>query len=42
VTLLQVRYLVSDHRHFLHDLRTDAFEVLDATEFISRWAVDTM
>ena len=39
---MQVRYLVSDNRHFLHDLRTDAFEVLDATEFISRWAVDTL
>ncbi|MBN1484789.1 MAG: PIN domain-containing protein [Chloroflexia bacterium] len=34
---MQVRYLVSDNRHFLRDLRTDAFDVLDAAEFVSRW-----
>ena len=39
---MQVRYLVSDNRHFLRDLRTDAFDVLDAAEFISRWEADTL
>lgn len=34
---LEVRYLISDNRHFLRDLQTDAFNVLDAAEFISRW-----
>ena len=36
---MQARYLISDNRHFLRDLRTDAFDVLDASEFISRWEV---
>ena len=39
---MQVRYLLSDNRHFLRDLRTDAFDVLDAAEFISRWEADTL
>ena len=30
-------YLVSDNRHFLRELSTDAFTVLDADEFLSRW-----
>jgi hypothetical protein len=34
---MQARYLVSDNRHFLRDLCTNAFDVLDATEFISCW-----
>lgn len=39
---LQVRYLVSDNRHFLRDLHTDAFKVLDAAGFISRWEIDAL
>ena len=38
----QVRYLVSDNRHFLRDLRTDAFEVLQAIDLISRWETGTL
>ncbi len=34
---MQVRCLISDNRHFLQELRTDAFEVLDAAAFIARW-----
>jgi hypothetical protein len=37
-----VRYLLSDNRHFLRDLRTDAFHVLDATAFVSRWDRDAL
>ncbi len=39
---MQIRYLISDNRHFLHDLHTDAFDVLDATEFVSRWETDAL
>lgn len=39
---LQVRCLVSDNRHFLRDLQADAFEVLDAAGFISRWEIDAL
>ncbi len=39
---MQVRYLLSDNRHFLRDLRTDAYDVLDAAEFASRWEADTL
>jgi hypothetical protein len=39
---MQVRYLISDNRHFLRDLRTDAFDVLDAAEFVSRWDADVL
>ncbi len=38
---LQVRYLISDNRHFLRDLQTEAYKVLNADEFVSRWQVDT-
>ncbi len=34
---VQVRYLISDNRHFLRDLQTDAFGVLDAQTFLERW-----
>jgi hypothetical protein len=34
---MEAEYLISDNRHFLRDLHTDAFEVLDATDFIARW-----
>jgi hypothetical protein len=39
---MQVRYLISDNRHFLRDLRTDAYEVLDAAELIQRWEMNTL
>jgi predicted nucleic acid-binding protein len=33
---IKVQYLVSSNRHFLRDLRTEAFEVLDPAEFMRR------
>jgi predicted nucleic acid-binding protein len=32
-----VQYLISENRHFLRQLRTPAFQVLDADEFIKYW-----
>jgi len=37
---MQVRYLISDNRHFLRELQTDAFDVLDAAGFLERWGPD--
>jgi predicted nucleic acid-binding protein len=31
------RYLISENRHFLRDLKTKAFQVVDPTEFIKLW-----
>lgn len=42
VEWMQARYLVSDNRHFLQDLQTGAFDVLDADEFVSRWDADSL
>lgn len=39
---MQVHYLISDNRHFLRDLRTDAFKVLDEAEFLARWQRDAL
>jgi hypothetical protein len=39
---MRARYLVSDNRHFLRELQTDAFEVLDVEMFVSRWENDTL
>jgi hypothetical protein len=39
---MEVRYLVSDNRHFLRDLRTEAFDVLNAADFLARWEEDTL
>ncbi len=39
---MQVRYLISDNRHFLRALRIGAFDVLDAADFIARWEADTL
>ncbi len=39
---MQAHYLISDNRHFLRDLHVDAFQVLDAAEFVSRWETDTL
>ena len=33
-----VKYLVSDNRHFLQELRTDAFEVISPAEFLDRFS----
>lgn len=37
---MQVRYLISDNRHFLRDLQTTAFRVLDAAAFLARREID--
>ena len=34
---MESRYLISDNRHFLRELNTSAFTVLDADEFLQRW-----
>ena len=39
---MNVRYLVSGNRHFLRELQTDVFDVLDAADFVSRWEVDAL
>ena len=39
---MQVRYLISYNRHFLRDLRADAYEVLDAAGFFERWQTNTL
>ena len=39
---MQVRYLISDNRHFLRKLQTNAFAVLDADAFISRLEASTL
>jgi len=39
---MKVRYMISENRHFLRDLHTETFQVLDATEFISRWEIDAL
>jgi len=39
---MQVQYLISDNRHFLRDLQTDAFKVLDAVDFVTRLEQDTL
>ena len=33
----EAKYLVSDNRHFLQELHTDAFEVLSPDEFLRRY-----
>ena len=38
---MEAQYLISDNRHFLRELHTDAFEVLDAETFIERWEKGT-
>lgn len=37
-----VDYLISDNRHFLRDLRTTAFDVVDAETFLTRWETDVL
>jgi len=39
---MQVSYLISDNRHFLQELHTNAFEILDAETFITRWEKDIL
>ena len=39
---VQARCLVSDNRHFLRHLRTDAYGVFDAAEFLERWEAGTL
>lgn len=40
VEWMDMRYLISDNRHFLRQLQTDSFEVLQAGEFLERWEND--
>jgi predicted nucleic acid-binding protein len=35
---VEAKYLVSDNRHFLQELETDAFEVISPTEFLDRFS----
>ena len=37
---MNVSYLISENRHFLRELHTDAFQILDALEFIKRWETE--
>ena len=37
---MQARYLISDNRHFLRELKTTAYNVLDADEFLALWEAD--
>jgi predicted nucleic acid-binding protein len=34
---MNVNYLISENRHFLRQLTTEAFQVLDAVDFIKLW-----
>jgi hypothetical protein len=34
---MQARYLISDNRHFLRDLETTAFQVMEPAQFIALW-----
>jgi len=38
----EVSYLISDNRHFLRELRTEAFEVVDAETFLAHWENDVL
>jgi hypothetical protein len=38
----QVKYLISDNRHFLRQLQTDAYQVLDPLTFLLRWHDGTL
>jgi len=37
-----VKLGISDNRHFLRELRADAFEALDAQAFVARWERDVL
>lgn len=37
---MNVSYLISENRHFLRELQTEAFEVLEAVEFVKLWEID--
>ncbi len=39
---MELHYLISDNRHFLRELSTNAFMVLDAEGFLQRWDSDTL
>ncbi len=39
---MSARYLISDNRHFLRELKTEAFEVVDAETFLARWETRTL
>jgi len=37
VEWIGAKYLISENRHFLEELKTDVFEVLTPAEFLKRW-----
>ncbi len=39
---MESRYLISDNRHFLRELSTSAFSVLDTNAFLQRWDNDSL
>ncbi len=39
---MEIPYLISNNRHFLRDLQADAFHVLEAADFLSRWETDSL
>jgi len=39
---MSVQYLISDNRHFLRELKADAFEVVDAETFLARLETQTL
>lgn len=38
---MNVTHLISENRHFLRELQTSAFQVLDAAEFVELWETST-
>jgi hypothetical protein len=34
---MRVDFLISDNRHFLHSLRTDAYQLLSPGDFLGVW-----
>lgn len=39
---MNVQYLISDNRHFLRELKTETFEVVDAETFLTRLGMQTL
>lgn len=37
---LQVDYLISDNRHFLRQLKTDAYQIVNPEQFVNDWEPD--
>lgn len=39
---MEVRYLISDNRHFLRELNESSFVVTTPTDFLLKWEADTL